>query len=136
MKTFFNEGMRQFKNRESGFTLVELLVVVAIVIALAAVIVPAVAGFANKGDEGGKADERDNVQKGMDLYLADNGVTTVTANVLAADTSTNDFSASTGIVDLSTYLRTDTSVYFYCWDATGQITAQDDVATGDCTRTN
>ena len=128
--------MRHINDAESGFTLVELLVVVGIIIALAAVIMPGVAGFADKGDEGGKVDERTNVQKGIDLYMTDNALSTITANILAADTSTNDFSTATGLVDLSPYLRMDSSIYFYCWDATGRITVQDDVATLDCTRTN
>jgi len=136
MKSFLDKGMRQFHKAESGFTLVEELVVVAIIITLAAVIIPSVAGFAYNGNEGGKAEERVNVQKGIDLHMTDNGLGTVSANILAADTSTNDFSTATGLVDLSPYLRTDSSIYFYCWDATGRITAQDDVATGDCTRTN
>jgi len=136
MKSYCTKQLRHFNRAESGFTLVELLVVVAIIIALAAVIMPGVAGFANKGDEGGNAAERSNVQTGMDLYLADNGLTSVTANILAIDTSTNDFSTATGPVDLSPYLRKDSSNYFYCWDALGFLTAQDDVATPDCTRTN
>lgn len=136
MKAFFNKWLRHFEKAESGFTLVEMLVVVAIIIALAAVIIPSVAGFANKGDDGGTAAERDNVQTGIDLYMADNGLSTVTAHNALADTSTNDFSTATGIVDLSPYLRMDSTTYFYCWDSAGLITAQDDVATADCARTN
>ncbi|MEE9261243.1 MAG: type II secretion system protein, partial [Dehalococcoidia bacterium] len=37
MKAFFNKWLRRLPKAESGFTLVELLVVVAIIIALAAV---------------------------------------------------------------------------------------------------
>ena len=136
MKAFFNKWLRRLPKAESGFTLVELLVVVAIIIALAAVIIPSVASFASKGEEGAQAAERDNVQTGIDLYMTDNSLSTIPANILAADTSTNDFSTATGIVDLSPYLRVDSSIYFYCWDAVGLITAQDDVATADCTRTN
>jgi len=136
MNASWPKGSRSFFKMDSGFTLVELLVVVAIIIALAAVIIPSVAGFADKGDEGGIAAERSNVQTGLDLYMADNGLSTVTANILATDNSTNDFSTATGAVDLTPYLRMDSTIYFYCWDALGLITAQDDVATADCTRTN
>ena len=40
MNAFFNWWLRHIYKPESGFTLVELLVVVAIIIALAAVIIP------------------------------------------------------------------------------------------------
>lgn len=136
MKSYSTKGLCHLRKDESGFTLVEVLVVVAIIVALAAVIMPSVAGFADKGDEGGNAAERNNVQTGIDLYMTDNGLTTVNANILAIDTSTNDFSTATGLVDLSPYLRMDATEYFYCWDGAGLITAQDDVATADCTRTN
>ena len=136
MKAFFNKWLRHSNKAESGFTLVELLVAVAIIIALAAVIIPSVAAFASKGSEGGKAAERDNVQTAMDTYMADVGSVTVIAHNGAGETSTNDFSTATGVVDLSTYLRKDTTTYFYCWDVAGLVTAQYEDATGDCTLTN
>jgi len=135
MKAFFNKCLRRFPKAESGFTLVELLVVVAIIIALAAVIIPSVASFAGKGEEGAQAAERENVQTAMDTYLADNGVTTVAPQNTALVSSTNDFSAA-GTLDLSTYLRSSTTTYFYCWDGAALVTAQDTVATADCTRVN
>ena len=71
----------------------------------------------------------------MDNMMTDKSVTSVTALDLATDTSTNDFSA-TGSLDLTGYLRETTTTYFYCWDSTGLITAQDEAATADCTRSN
>jgi len=137
MKAFLNKWRTRLPKAESGFTLVELLVVVAIIIALAAVIIPSVASFASKGDEGAKSAERQNVQTAMDTYMADIGSTTVAPRDIGTVSSTNDFStAGTNSVDLSTYLRKDTTAYSYCWDAGGLVTAQDDVDTADCTRTN
>ena len=73
----------------------------------------------------------------MDTYMADVGSTTVAPRDTLALSSTNDFStAGANLVDLSTYLRNSTTAHFYCWDAAGLITAQDDVLTADCTRTN
>ena len=135
MKAFFNKWLRRLPKAESGFTLVELLVVVAIIIALAAVIIPSVASFAGKGEEGAKAAERDNVQTGIDTLMADTAATTVTPLILVGDSSSNDFSAS-GTLNLSTYLRNDTTTYFYCWDGAGLVTAQDVASTSDCTRVN
>jgi len=125
MKAFFNKWLRRFPKAESGFTLVELLVVVAIIIALAAVVIPSVASFADKGDEGAKGAEMDNVQTAMDIYMVDIGSATVTAHQGSITAATNDFSSS-GTVDLSTYLRKDTTAYYYCWDGAGLINEQND----------
>jgi len=120
MKAFFNKWLRRLPKAESGFTLVELLVVVAIIIALAAVIIPSVASFADKGDEGAKAAEMENVQTAMDTYMADSGNAAVTANASPND-HTNDMS---GPPDLTTFMRNATTTYYYCWDTTGLITSQ------------
>ncbi len=137
MKAFFNKWLRRLPKAESGFTLVELLVVVAIIIALAAVIIPSVASFASKGDEGAKAAERDNVQTAIDTFMADTGASTVAPRDLNTLSSTDDFStAGTNSLDLSTYLRGASTEYAYCWSDTGLVTAQDDAPLADCSRTN
>ena len=48
MKRYFRGRLRSLKHGDSGFTLVELLVVVGIIVALAAVIIPNVATFAGR----------------------------------------------------------------------------------------
>ena len=80
---------------ENGFTLVELLVVVSIVIALAAVSVVSVLAFAGKGDEGASAAEVDNIQAAMDTAMADAGLSAVTGNQPGAGTGdgVNDFTS-------------------------------------------
>ena len=125
MKAFFNKWLRRLPKAESGFTLVELLVVVAIIIALAAVIIPSVASFADKGAEGAKAAEMENIQTAMDTFMADTGTATVAAHQGTTTAATNNFS-STGTVDLSTFLRSSTTEYYYCWDDTGLINHQND----------
>jgi len=122
MKAFFNKWLRRSPTAESGFTLVELLVVVAIIIALAAVIIPSVASFASKGDEGAKAAEMDNVQTAIDTYMADNGTTTVGANTVTATATLS------GNPDLTGFLRTIPTKYFYCWDTAGLVTSQQESA--------
>lgn len=137
---FLKDRLPGFRKGESGFTLVELLVVVGIIVALAAVIIPNVAGFADRGEIGAQAAERDNIQTAIDTYMADNSFATLPAgeeNDLIGDTSSNDFTAS-GQLDLATgsYLRTATMTYFYCWLPDGLVTVQDISALSDCTRTN
>ena len=103
-----------------GFTLVELLIVVGIIVALAAVIVPNVVQFGGKGDEGARASELSTVQTAMDSMLADKNITAVTATTAA----TADFSSTicTGSAALGGYMRNPTTTYFYCWTAAGKVT--------------
>ena len=69
----FRRLSKRVPGSEAGFTLVELLVVVGVIVALAAVIVPSVVKFSGKGDTGAQAAEGENVQAAMDTMLADKG---------------------------------------------------------------
>jgi len=128
MKRFVKNLIQRLRRQQAGFTLVELLVVVGIIVALAAVIIPNVASFTGKGDEGSAVAETDNVQAAMDNMMADKGVTTVTASVAGAGTS--DFSAlPTGGAAVEAlgpsggnYLRIDTTNWAYCWTTSGLVT--------------
>jgi prepilin-type N-terminal cleavage/methylation domain-containing protein len=113
--------------RKSGFTLVELLIVVAIIVALGAVIVPNVLQFADRGDTGAQAAERDAVQAAMDAMMADVGITAVTAQA-NPDNSNNAWGALPAEGALQPFLREASTTYFYCWDATGLVTQQDTAA--------
>lgn len=118
--------VRRFTSARAGFTLVELLVVVSIIVGLAAVVAPQVAQFATKGDEGGQAAELENVQSSMDTMIADLGLappSMVTANDLGSTgTAINDWSATPTEGPLVTYLREPNTKYFYCWDDAGKVT--------------
>ena len=127
----FRRLSRRLPGSEAGFTLVELLVVVGVIVALAAVIVPSVVKFSGKGETGAKAAEGENVQAAIDTMLADKGITGVTG-LSTADNSTQVWTAlptGTGTAPLDTYLRDDTTAYFYCYDSTGKVSRQDTVAT-------
>ena len=109
---------------EKGFTLIEMLVVVGIIVALAAVIVPTVIKFSGSGEQGAKDAEYDNVQSAMDLMITDNNLTTVTANATAAKiTSTTDFGGGQLI---ATYCRDPATTYCYTWSTSGEILTQAD----------
>ena len=149
MKRYLRERLRSLRSGDSGFTLVELLVVVGIIVALAAVIIPNVASFANKGEEGALAAEQDALQASIDAFMADHSYSALPdlaglgeeANDAAAQSSSNDFSTATGLLDLESvgpslgnFMRSTTTSYFYCWSVSGLVTEQDLVSEPDCTR--
>ena len=94
----------------------ELLVVIGIIGALAAVVIPNVSRFAGSGDTAANETEAQTVQAALDLYMADTGSTTV-----AVQLATNDVSASTPALSPS-YLRQATTRCSYAWDAAGVVT--------------
>ena len=130
MRRIMKNMVSRLRKSEKGFTLVELLVVVGIIVALAAVIIPNVSRFTGKGTEGAMDAEMQNVQAAMDTMMADKGITTVTASVALA-AATNDFATKPTGDALADpldpdggYLRTAVTNYFYCWGANGLISTQ------------
>ena len=126
MNRHLNQLGTLLRRHQGGFTLVELLVVVAIVVALAAASVVSVTQFAGKGQEGAIASEGESVQAAMDAMMADKGIKLVTANSLVTDSGVQNFAAVPTEGALAGYLRQNPTTYFYCWDSTGktkQLTA-------------
>jgi type IV pilus assembly protein PilA len=131
---------------QKGFTLIEMIVVVGIIAVLAAVIVPNIGRFIGSGEAGAKDAEWESVQTAMNAMMADQAVTSLTP-VDTADMSVggtaadwNDFpvqdAADPGAVALYAadpadprYLQAAQTVYYYCWDAQGQITFQHEAST-------
>ena len=60
-----------FKRGEKGFTLVEIIIVLAVMAVLAAVVIPNVTGFLGRGKERGWAADRDILQAAVDSYRTD-----------------------------------------------------------------
>ena len=122
---------------QKGFTLIEMIVVVGIIAVLAAVIVPNIGKFIGSGEQGAKDAEYESVQTAMNAMMADSAVVVVVDHSLGASTSIQDWTAEPkedgtdiGTVPLSTtYLQNAVTVYFYCWNANGQLTAQHEAAT-------
>ena len=106
--------------QNKGFTLVELLIVIAILGVLAAVVVPNVVGLAGKGQTEAAKTEFSSVQTAMDIMMASHqpALTAVTATSATANMS----SFPTGTPLYPGYLRTATSKGTYSCDATGLVT--------------
>ena len=115
--------------KQSGFTLVELLVVVGIIVALAAVIIPNVIQFADRGDTAAAASELATVQTAIDTWMADQNLILIASN--SGSNAEADFSGA-GTINLSNYLRATLTDDFYCWDTGGLVTVQQDAATPVC----
>ncbi len=123
MKSVLKSKLGELRS-ERGFTLVELLVIVSIVVALAGVITPSVAGLTDKGEVGAMAEELDSVQSAMDIMMIDRKVVSVNTSPASSQNSWKTFPNGPGVASLDIYLKAQDTAFYYCWDASGLITDQ------------
>ena len=130
MRRFFKRAKDTMLRQEGGFTLIELLVVIGIIVALAAITIPLVTRFTGSGKEGALAAETETIQTAMNAMMADTNITTVTAKTSGSGIKT--WTAQPPVLGnsafLSRYLQKNTTTYYYCWEADGQVYAQNGAA--------
>ena len=95
---------KQFQYGEKGFTLIELLVVVAILGVLAAVAVPNIGRFMNKGKTESYATELHNIQTATMAMLADSDNCQLDQAYTTATGDMNSIRADDGALTLDSYL--------------------------------
>lgn len=114
------------KKGQSGFTLIELLVVVTILGVLAAIVTLSLVGLTTNAQAKACEQEYKTVQAGLDAYMANNNIDTVTATGV---NGTSDMTApillynSAPSATSPTYVRNSPTQWAYKWDGTGRITA-------------
>ncbi len=94
MNRFLIKASKSFRRGEKGFTLVELLIVIAIIAILAAIIIPNVARVIREGRIAAARAERAELQVGIDAAMASVGANQLDANEVV---SPSDFSINTNL---------------------------------------
>ena len=120
-----------------GFTLIEMLVVVGIIVALAAIIVPLVIKFADSGEVAAQAGEVETVQTAIQSLMVDNDLSAVTASTAGVggeriNNTGTQFHAS---ITLQAYMDQTSTQFCYRWGTDGRITFQYDLVSDACAAT-
>lgn len=109
--------MKRLMIEESGFTLIELLVTIAILSVLFGIVTLTLGGLGANAESTVEAAETEVVQSAIDIYMADQNVSTITAR-----TPADYIYATDGDAPFNTYLRSMPTKCEYEWTSAGDVT--------------
>ncbi len=118
--------MLMYNHRRSGFTIVELLIVVVVIAILAAISVVAYAGFQNRANDSAVQSDINNFAKKILLYYAEHGEYPEGNNTNAPE-GIGRFPLAQGSY------RTDAANFYYC---TGTVAGQPAFAVGAASKSH
>ncbi|MFC1916404.1 prepilin-type N-terminal cleavage/methylation domain-containing protein [Chloroflexota bacterium] len=128
------QEMRVLKGEERGFTLVELLIVVAILGVLAAVAITNVVRFTGRGESEAADTELSNIQTAVVAMMVDNLLSTLQNPVTVATDNMSNF-PDTSVCGTHKLTDPDGNIYIGTLDKNGYILYQHDII-GDATQNN
>ena len=120
MHSILKRSFRWIGKQEAGFSLMEIIVAIGIMAAIAAITVPLVTRFTSTGEAGAKTAEKESMETALESYMAEKGLTSVSAQAY-----TNSFASGV----LAGFLKKSTTTYCYKWTTAGAITGSDDKQT-------
>jgi len=138
MRGLIKDRLARVGKDQKGFTLIEMLVVVGIIVALAAIIVPLVISFAGSGERAAQVGEVETVQTAIQSLMVDNDLSTVNASTspTVGEKINNTGTQFNATISLLAYMDQTSTQFCYTWATTGRITLQFDVdSAGACTTT-
>ncbi len=125
MSVITQKVIQRLLGNEAGFTLIEMLITVGIIVTLAGVVGPQLVDYFGYGKESQMAREKIAVSQGVRLMMVDKAVGYVDAEESIARNDWNSYPTGPGnTTPISPYLTFEVSTYYYCWDFRGNVTAQ------------
>lgn len=115
--------VRALKNGAQGFTLVEILIVIAILGVLAAIVIPRFISLYGRGETETAEMERRIVQTALISYMTENGEKSVVPKIdqqLGSDYNTDISVEGDNNPTLGSFFHT-TTAYEYTWAASGFV---------------
>ena len=135
MRSLIKNRLGGVRKDQKGFTLIEMLVVVGSIVALAAIVVPLVISFAGSGEEAAQAGEVETVQTAIQSLMVDNALSAVTASTALPGNGEKINSTGTQFhasITMAAYMDQAATQYCYRWGTDGRITFQYNLVAGSC----